>query len=142
MKPPFLFLIHTISYITVTWLPFKKFILERMFSYIKLLFSICYNCISLNYVWKILFTSSCVQYNLYTESFLLPCTENFALPHDLSPLSLSSSLFLILCVATLVTNTMVFLYSQNHDTISSSLKLKTKNFDYLFSFTCVYSFIN
>ena len=42
------------------------------------------------------------------------------------PPSLSSSLFLILCVATLVTNTMVFLYSQNHDTISSSLKLKKK----------------
>ena len=43
------------------------------------------------------------------------------------PPSLSSSLFLILCVATLVTNTMVFLSSQNHDTISSSFKLKKTN---------------
>ena len=40
------------------------------------------------------------------------------------PPPFSSSLFLILCAETLVTNTMTFLSSQNHDTFSSILKLK------------------
>lgn len=144
MKPAFLFLIHTISSITVTWLPFKKFILERMFSYIKLLFSICYNCTSLNYVWQIPFTSSCVQYNLtWTLNLFFRVLKTLPFQMFFPPPPLSSSFFLILCIETLVTNTMVFLSSQNHDIISSILKLKTNNFwHHLFSFTCVYSFIN
>lgn len=133
MKPPFLFLIHIISSITVTWLPFKNFILERMFSYIKLLFSTCYDCISLNYVWQILFTISCVQYTLYIESFLLHVLKTLPFQMIFPPPPFSSSLFLILCAETLVTNTMIFLSSQNHDTFSSILKFKKIAFDTIFS---------